>query len=220
MELIKNIFACIWYQDYNDMINSSSELTIYLVLFFVLLLENGLFFASFLPGDSLLILTGILVARNKIDFLNTIVILTTGTSLGSWIGYLQGRWLRRRKNLKINAFFSEKYQKKAHLLLESYGLFALFFGRFLAFVRTILPMITGFLGFSHRKFQIFNWISGTIWTIVLMSIGYILSISNMFQRHENKIMKILIFAPLSLFLFGFLFFLFSFLKKKYLKKIN
>ncbi|ARC53493.1 DedA family protein [Candidatus Riesia pediculischaeffi] len=219
MKLIKNIFLSIWYQDFGDIINSSSECTIYIVLFFILFCENGLLFASFLPGDSLLILTGLLIARNKIDFFKTIVVLTAGTSLGSWIGYLQGRWFG--KNDKFGAmFFCKKYQKKAHLLLENYGLFALFLGRFLAFVRTILPMITGFLGFSHKKFQIFNWISGITWTFVLISVGYFLSISNVFHRYENKIVKILIFTPLSLLLSGFLFFLFSFLRRKYLRKMN
>ena len=62
--------------------------------------ENGLLPASFLPGDSLLLLAGAMIAKGVMDFVPTMVILTTAASLGCWLSYLQGRWLGNTKIVK------------------------------------------------------------------------------------------------------------------------
>ncbi len=55
---------------------------VYGVMFLTLFLENGLLSASFLRGNSLLLLTGAIVAKGVMDFFPTMLILTTAASLG------------------------------------------------------------------------------------------------------------------------------------------
>ena len=62
--------------------------------------ENGLLPASFLPGDSLLLLAGAMIAKGVMDFIPTIVILTAAASPGCWLSYLQGRWLGNTRLVK------------------------------------------------------------------------------------------------------------------------
>ncbi|TOL41283.1 DedA family protein, partial [Vibrio parahaemolyticus] len=57
----------------------------------------------------------------------------------------------------------EEYHTKANNMFNKQGLYALLIGRFLAFVRTILPLLAGLSELSHRRFQFFNWLSGLLW---------------------------------------------------------
>ena len=51
-------------------------------------LENGLLPASFLPGDSLLLLSGALIAKGVMGFAPTLLILTAAAGLGCWLSYI------------------------------------------------------------------------------------------------------------------------------------
>ncbi len=58
MDIIKELLHALWAQDYETLANPSLVWAIYILLFVILFLENGLLPAAFLPGDSLLILVG------------------------------------------------------------------------------------------------------------------------------------------------------------------
>ncbi|WP_406818036.1 DedA family protein [Klebsiella variicola] len=45
-------------------------------------------------------------------------------------------------------------------------------GRFLAFVRTLLPTMAGISGLPNRRFQFFNWLSALLWVGVVTGLGY------------------------------------------------
>src|SRR3712207_9318854 len=68
----------------------------YLGLGFIVFAETGLAVGFFLPGDSLLVVSG-LMARTLPDKLNVILVLIaffTGSVLGDSTGYWTGRWMR------------------------------------------------------------------------------------------------------------------------------
>ncbi|MFP3014575.1 MAG: DedA family protein [Arsenophonus sp.] len=216
MELVKELFFALWNQDYSIPINPSLILVIYIILFVILFLENGILPAAFLPGDSLLILVGVLIAKGTINYPLTIITLTTGASLGCWISYLQGRWLGKNKIIQgWISHLSEHYHQRAHTLFHRHGLTALLIGRFLAFIRTILPMIAGLSGLPNGRFQFFNWLSGLIWVIILTTIGYLLGKSIFFQYYERQIMSILMLIPVILLFIGLIGTVLVVLKKKF-----
>ncbi len=93
MDIFKSLVQALWQQDYAALADPSLVWAIYLVLFIILFLENGLLPAAFLPGDSLLILVGVLIAKGTMSFTMTLLVLTTAASLGCWVSYIQGRWL-------------------------------------------------------------------------------------------------------------------------------
>lgn len=150
-------------------------LTIYSVVFLILFLENAILPAIFLPGDSLLIILGILIAKGMLNFVITLGLLTIAVSLGSWISYLQGKFI---ENNKITQRWLSRipYQlyRKVNYMFDKYGLCLLFIGRFIAFLRTILPTVAGVSGLSSVRFQLFNWISAFIWVFLLILLGVIL----------------------------------------------
>ena len=100
MGVLHEIVQALWHQDFAALANPDVVWVVYGVMFLTLFLENGLLPASFLPGDSLLLLAGAMVAKGVMDFVPTMVILTTAASLGCWLSYLQGRWLGNTRLVK------------------------------------------------------------------------------------------------------------------------
>ena len=68
MELFTQLLNALWAQDYETLANPSMIGMLYFVLFMILFLENGLLPAAFLPGDSLLVLVGVLIAKGAMGF--------------------------------------------------------------------------------------------------------------------------------------------------------
>lgn len=216
MVVIQNIIAALWHHDFAALADPHVVGVVYLVMFATLFLENGLLPASFLPGDSLLLLTGALIARGVMDFVPALVILTTAASLGCWLSYIQGRWLGNTRVVKSwLAQLPAKYHQRATCMFERHGLLALLAGRFLAFVRTLLPTMAGISGLSNRRFQFFNWLSALLWVGAVTSLGYALSMIPFVKRHEDQVMTFLMILPVFLLVAGLLGTVIVVIKKKY-----
>ncbi|MFZ1873337.1 MAG: DedA family protein [Chania sp.] len=205
MDVLREIVHALWTHDFAALAEPSVVWVVYLVLFATLFLENGLLPASFLPGDSLLLLTGALIAKGVMGFLPALIILTVAASLGCWLSYLQGRWLGHTSLVKGWLLqLPVQYHQRAHVLFNRHGLMALLIGRFLAFVRTLLPTMAGISGLSNTRFQIFNWLSGLLWVGSVITLGYAFSQIPLVKRHEDQVMAGLMILPVALLVFGLL----------------
>ncbi|ACS87150.1 MULTISPECIES: DedA family protein [Musicola] len=203
MDIVKELLNALWHQNFDVLANPKLVWTIYIMLFLILFMENGLLPAAFLPGDSLLILVGVLVAKGTMNYPFTIVLLTSAASLGCWMSYLQGKWLGNTR--VVQGWLSHlpaHYHQRAHRLFHRHGLSALLMGRFLAFVRTLLPTIAGLSGLNNARFQLFNWMSGFLWVTILVSLGFALGKSPVFRKYEDQLMSCLMLLPLVLLLVG------------------
>ncbi|WP_428945068.1 DedA family protein [Pantoea sp. FN060301] len=203
MDIFKELIHALWQQDYESLADPSLVWAIYFVLFMILFLENGLLPAAFLPGDSLLILVGVLIAKGTMTFPLTLLILTTAASLGCWVSYIQGRWLGNTPTVqKWLSHLPAQYHQRAYQLFHRHGLSALLIGRFIAFVRTLLPTIAGLSGLSNARFQFFNWMSGLLWVLILTVLGFALGKTPLFLKYEDQLMFCLMLLPLVLLVFG------------------
>ena len=216
MVVIQEIVAALWQHDFTALANPHVVGVVYLVMFATLFLENGLLPASFLPGDSLLLLAGALIAKDVMDFIPTMAVLTAAASLGCWLSYIQGRWLGNTRIVKgWLAQLPVKYHERATCMFDRHGLLALLAGRFLAFVRTLLPTMAGISGLSNRRFQFFNWLSAVLGVGVVTGFGYMLSMIPFVKRHEDQVMTFLMILPIFLLVCGLFGAVFVVIKKKY-----
>ena len=216
MVVIQDIVAALWQHDFAALANPHVVGIVYLVMFATLFLENGLLPASFLPGDSLLLLAGALIAKGVMGYVPTIAILTAAASLGCWLSYVQGRWLGNTRVVKgWLAQLPDKDHQRATCMFDRHGLLALLAGRFLAFVRTLLPTMAGISGLSNRRFQVFNWLSALLWVGVVTSLGYAISMIPFVKRHEDQVMTFLMVLPIVLLVAGLLGTVIVVIKKKY-----
>ncbi|MBJ7222553.1 MULTISPECIES: DedA family protein [unclassified Brenneria] len=215
MDIIKELLNALWHQDFDVLADPKLVWTIYILLFLILFLENGLLPAAFLPGDSLLILVGVLVAKGTMNFPFTIVLLTTAASLGCWVSYIQGKWLGNTRIVQSwLSHLPAHYHQRAHQLFHRHGLSALLIGRFLAFVRTLLPTIAGLSGLDNARFQFFNWMSALLWVLILVSLGFALGKTPVFLKYEDELMFFLMMLPLALLFLGLFGSLFVLWRKK------
>ncbi|CAI0807624.1 DedA family protein [Serratia quinivorans] len=205
MDVLREIVHALWQQDFIALADPSVIWVVYAVLFTTLFLENGLLPASFLPGDSLLLLSGALIAKGVMAFVPTLIILTVAASLGCWLSYVQGRWLGHTSLVKGWLLqLPAQYHQRAHNLFNRHGLMALVIGRFLGFVRTLLPTMAGISGLNSTRFQIFNWLSAVIWVGAVVGLGYAFSQIPLVKRYESQVMTGLMILPLLLLLLGLL----------------
>jgi len=203
MDVLREIVHALWQQAIIALADPSVIWVVYAVLFTTLFLENGLLPASFLPGDSLLLLSGALIAKGVMAFVPTLIILTVAASLGCWLSYLQGRWLGHTNLVKGWLLqLPAQYHQRAHNLFNRHGLTALVIGRFLGFVRTLLPTMAGISGLNSTRFQFFNWLSAVIWVGAVVGLGYAFSQIPLVKRYESQVMTGLMILPLVLLLVG------------------
>lgn len=184
MSTLKEFLDIVIQNYFIELSNRKFILVIYLLIFTILFLENAILPAFFLPGDSFLIVVGILIEKGILNFFITLGLLTIAVSLGSWISYLQGQFFKDKKILKnwLSRLPRQSYHK-ARYMLNKHGLCALFVGRFIIFIRTILPTIAGASGLNFVRFQLFNWVSSFLWVLMLIIIGLGLGYSGFFSSY-------------------------------------
>jgi membrane-associated protein len=140
--------------------------------------ESGLLIGFFLPGDSLLFTTGLLVADGR--YLHTplwlaCLLVSVAAVAGDQVGYLFGRRvgpaLFRRPNSRL---FKRERLTKAQGFFARYGARSIVLARFVPIVRTFTPIVAGATGMHYRTFVVYNLIGGTLWGTGVTVLGYFL----------------------------------------------
>lgn len=149
------------------------------LLVFIIFAETGLFIGFFLPGDSLLFVTGMTLSiNNHLSGMNVweivvVVIIAgiLGNFTGFWFGKKSGPLLFKRED---SLLFKKKHLVAAHEFYEKYGGGAIVFARFLPFIRTFAPIVAGIVKMKFRKFSLFNIIGSVGWVSSMILAGYFL----------------------------------------------
>ena len=169
METLKEWFQ--YLMDSEELIRTGGLITITLIIF----IENGLFFAFFLPGDYLLFLSGVFCGTKLLDVPLSLLMLCifSAAVLGSLLGYGTGRYFGDGiQNRPDSLFFKKKYIANTQKYFEKYGSQTLIIARFLPVIRTFSPILAGIVKMKFYKFMIFNVLGAAIWTGVLVGGGF------------------------------------------------
>ncbi|MFM1964708.1 MAG: hypothetical protein RL134_433 [Actinomycetota bacterium] len=143
----------------------------------IIFAECGLLIGFFLPGDSLLFITGLFIASGFISiniWLACLLLLTAavvGNAVGYAIGYKVGPALFRREDSRL---FKKEYVEKTHAFFDKYGGRAIILARFVPIVRTFITAIAGVARMDFRRFMLFTAIGGIIWAVGVTLAGYFL----------------------------------------------
>jgi membrane-associated protein len=171
MELLDSISALLSSEGMKDVIRNGG----YIALFLIIFAETGLLIGFFLPGDSLLVTTGLLIATGVVDMniylLNLILIAAaiTGDALGYYLGNKMGHRLYDKPDGKI---FKREHIIKTHEFYERHGGRTIIIARFIPIVRTFAPVVAGAADMTYRKFATFNIIGGVLWIASTTFLGY------------------------------------------------
>lgn len=145
----------------------------YYVLGLMLLLE---LLALPLPGEVIMMYTGLLVFQGHLNWFLSILIAGTGTSLGItisyWIGYKLGTPFFERHGDKIH--FGPEQLKKTAKWFDQYGNKLLTIAFFIPGVRHFTGYFSGITRMSFRTFMWYAYSGAFLWTGTFISLGKVL----------------------------------------------
>lgn len=148
---------------------------VYFGLWFVIFAETGLAAGFFLPGDSLLVVSGLFAAAGKLNITLVLIAFFLGSVLGDstgyWTGRVMGKTLFNRESSRI---FKPSRVEKAHAFFEKYGVKTVILARFVPIVRTFAPLVVGAAEMSYTRFLFFSVIGGLLWISSMVLAGYFL----------------------------------------------
>lgn len=144
----------------------------------IIFAESGLFFGFFLPGDSLLVTTGLLASQKFFNIYLLLVVLPIAAIAGDSVGYWFGSKLGPRIfNQKSSKLFNKKHLNNAQKFYERYGGKTIVVARFIPFIRTFAPIVAGAASMRYLKFISYNILGGLLWTVGMLCVGYFLGTS-------------------------------------------
>jgi len=152
--------------------------------------ESGLLFGFFLPGDSLLFITGFLASKpDGLPHIGqplpvVVLVVFIAAVAGDQVGYIFGRsvgpslFQRPRSRL-----FNPENVVKAHAFFEHHGPKTIVLARFVPIVRTFAPIIAGVADMKYRTFTIYNIVGAALWAAGLTMLGYYLGQVDVVREH-------------------------------------
>ena len=188
----------------------------YLGIFFLIFIENVF---PPIPSELILVFGGFISKSLNLNFLLLVIFATLGSSTGAIILYYAGKKIPLEK---MESFLEKKWVKrlgfkpgdikKSLKYFEKYSTFAVFFGRCIPVVRSLISIPAGMQNMSLRKFLIYTTIGSGIWNTLLIYIGKVTQNKwkeglLILERYSNRILGLIILA-----------FVIKFLVKRFLKK--
>lgn len=149
------------------------------LLLAVIFAETGLFVGFFLPGDSLVFISGLIcVSKNELLGVDIFTLLGSlslaailGNIVGYWFGYKVGDSIFLKKD---SLLFKKSHIKLTQKFYEKNGGKTLVLGRFLPIIRTFAPILAGVVKMNFAKFMVFNVVGAVAWISSLGLAGYYL----------------------------------------------
>ena len=146
---------------------------VYALLFAIVFCETGLVVTPFLPGDSLLFVTGALAAAGGMDIAVVIAVLVSAALCGDNVNYWIGRWIGPRVfHYKESRWFNPKHLERARAFYERHGGKTIIIARFVPIVRTYVPFVAGIGAMPYLRFLSFSIVGALVWVISLCTLGY------------------------------------------------
>jgi membrane-associated protein len=166
------------------------------IILLVVFIENGIFFGFFLPGDTLLLTTGIFCSTDKlhIPLSELLITIPLAAIIGSIAGYAFGKTMGERLYKRQDSLlFKKKYIFTAQAFFTKYGGLALIMGRFLPIIRTFAPIFAGLVKLDYKKFLLFNISGAILWVFSMVLLGYFLgNIPGVSENLEYVILGIIV----------------------------
>ncbi|WP_449398909.1 DedA family protein [Chryseobacterium wanjuense] len=176
------------YNSWKDLLNPEFYIKLggFWLILFIIFAETGLFVGFFLPGDSLLFVSGIYAVdiiketfgSTGSDFLDTFILASSvalaaiiGNEVGYYFGRKTGSALYKKQDTVL---FKKKYLYQAHDFFEKNGALAIIMARFLPVVRTFTPIVAGIVKMDKKDFLRDNVIGAVLWSFILIFSGHYL----------------------------------------------
>jgi LPXTG-motif cell wall-anchored protein len=146
---------------------------VYAVVAALVFAEDALFVGFVLPGETAAVLGGTIAAAHRgVDLPLMMLVVVLAAVLGDTVGYAVGRYFGPRLLETGPAVRHRDKLDKARAFIQEKGPAAVFFGRFVALFRALVPTLSGASQMPYKRFAFFNVAGGTLWGIGFTLLGF------------------------------------------------
>jgi membrane-associated protein len=149
-----------------------------LVVAAIVFIETGLLIGFLLPGDTLLLITGVLTFQGTITqpiWVVSLVLIAAsiaGNQLGYQIGKVGGPAVFKKRE---GGLLSHKSVERTEAFFHRWGPLSLTIGQYVPIVRTLLPVAAGIGRMNRRTFTLFNALGAVLWAGLLPIVGWFIA---------------------------------------------
>lgn len=148
----------------------------YALVFLGAALECSAFLGFLVPGETIVIFSGVLASLGVFELVPLITVVALGAIIGDSTGYELGRhfgrsWLERR-----GAWVGLRPERLDDVdrFFERHGGKAVLLGRFIGFLRALAPFVAGASRMPYLRFLMFNAAGAVLWAAGCVLLGYAL----------------------------------------------
>ncbi|MFF0815306.1 DedA family protein [Rhodococcus sp. NPDC003318] len=158
-------------------------LVVYLVVSAFVFVEDALFIGFVVPGETAAIVGGVIASQADVNLWVMVAVVIVAAMLGDTVGFGIGRRVGPR--ILRFPFLSNGRLDGAQDMLRRRGGPAVFFGRFVAFIRTVMPALAGISGMPYTRFLAFNAVAAIIFGTGNVLLGFFAG--NSYERVESAL---------------------------------
>lgn len=179
----------------------------YVLLFLIVFCETGLVVLPFLPGDSLLFVSGTMASLpgTPLHISLLLPILCAAAVLGDSCNYLLGQRFGEKLFTRPDSrLFRQSHLEKTHAFFQQHGRKAVLIARFVPVIRTFTPFVAGMGKMHYPSFMAYNLAGAAVWILVFCLSGYFFGNLPLVQPHLNLLLYGIVLISLSPALIEFL----------------
>jgi membrane protein DedA with SNARE-associated domain len=157
----------------------------YLLIAVLVFGEAAIFVGFVLPGETAVILGGVLAASERISLWLLLVLVPLAAIIGDTVGYEVGHRLGPRV-LAWKLLRRHRHRlDSTRAFLRHRGGWAVFLGRFTAFMRAVMPGLAGLSRMHYPRFLAYNAAGGIVWGVGVALLGFFAG--NSYERVERLV---------------------------------
>jgi membrane-associated protein len=170
---------------------------VYVALALIYMMQTGLVFMAFLPGDSLLFVAGAVAASGQYRLDLLMFSLVVGTVLGNMLNFWLGAWLGRKVFDGNVRWINQDSLDKTVDFFERHGGKTVIVALFLPLLRSFAPLVAGAMGMRRDKFQLYSGIGAMAWIGLFTGGGYLFGKVPLVRDHLGMVLILGLLAALA-----------------------
>ncbi len=195
-----------------------------LVVCGIVFAETGLLVGFLLPGDTLLVISGLLTHTSLVfgvDVWWVCLAIAFAAFLGGEVGYLIGHKAGPRIfERKETGLFSMENVQRTNAFFDRFGALAVILARFVPIVRTFAPVAAGVGHMNYKKYSLYNAVGALIWGAGLTLFGYLIGYIPPVANFVSSYIDVILIGAVVITLIPTLFHYFQSLRKAKKKRLE
>ena len=178
---------------------------IYAILFLIVFIETGVVVWPFLPGDSLLFVSGTLAAAGDMDIMTVILVLIAAALTGDNVNYGIGRYVGPKIfQRERSRWFNPAHLARARDFYDRHGGKTIILARFIPIIRTYAPFVAGIGAMPYLRYLSYCIAAAILWVVSLCLAGYFFGNIPIVKQNLSIVIVLIVLVSISPGIFAWL----------------